>query len=179
MHGCKIALRFAAITCILALTACALWFVPESRSRGHIFDEAVRGFSQMDGEDGRRQLDRVIHQTFPPGTPLIDVIGHIEDAGGVCMRPVMSEVKPDHGTTVCSYGSTHYFARAIMGIGQPTYLRAQNRWTVSIRHSDGMITGYFVENQATVSHLDRENYMDGLDRQRSEEEELRLATEES
>lgn len=157
---------------LMSMVGCALWFVPESRGRGHIFDEATR-----EGIQGRTQgelgnLDRVIHQTFPLGTPVVDVVEHIKGAGGVCIGPTGGEVTPGQGATTCTYGSTNYFARAYMGMGEPTFLRAQNEWTVLIHHSDGVTTEYVVENKADFEFLSREDYMEGVDRQGEQEEEL-------
>ncbi len=173
MQGLRNTSRSATLAGLLFTAACALWFVPESRSRGHIFDEAVRGVTQLDGHEGGQFVDRVIRQTFPLGTPLINVIGHIEDAGGICHETTRSEVKPGHAATTCNYESTNYFAQAYMGMGEPTYVRAENEWMISIRHFDGVTTGYLVESRATFDYPNREDYLDGIDRQQAAADRFR------
>lgn len=166
----KEAVRIVAITTILSLSACALWFVPESRSRGHVFDDAARGMDQVNGEGARWRLDRLIHQRFPPGTPIGEVIGHIENAGGVCSTPDRAGSKPGYEATICTYAHTNYYATAVMGMGRPFYRMAENEWTVFIVHADGVVQRYVVEGEAAMTHLSREDYLEGLDRQREEEE---------
>lgn len=162
-------MQVLALAAVLALPACAIWFVPESRSRGHIFDDAVRGIVQLDERDARRRLDLVIHQRFPPGTPLADVTEHIEGVGGACTGPDRIGTKPGQESTVCTYESDNYFARAFMGMGEPSYLLAENRWTVFIVHSDGSVRRYVVESEAVLTHLSRNDYLERLDRQRADE----------
>lgn len=173
MQRGRTAFRFVAMTSVLSLSACAIWFVPESRSRGHIFDDAVRGIVQLDERDARRRLDFVIHERFPPGTPLADVTGHIEGAGGACTSPDRTGTKPGRESTICTYESDNYFAWAFMGMGDPSYVLAENRWTVFIVHSDGSVRRYVVESEAVLTHLSRDDYLEGLDRQRADEESLR------
>lgn len=70
MHGLRSAVHCIALGGILLTTACAIWFVPESRDRGHIFDDASRGAPQGGVDDGQRRLDIAIRREFPSGTPL-------------------------------------------------------------------------------------------------------------
>lgn len=176
MRGRRAAVRLTAITSILALTACATWFVPESQSRGHIFDDASRGIRQLDALEIRQWLDLIIHERFPPGTPLADVIGHIEGVGGACRRPDRVGTKPGQESTICTYESDNYFARAFMGMGEPTYVLAENKWTIFIGHSGGAVQRYVVQSEAVLNYLGRDDYLEGLDRQRAEEQ-LEEATE--
>ena len=176
MQGGKVAPLFVAMTCALALPACALWFVPESRSRGHIFDDASRGIAQLDAQEIRQWLDLIIHERFPPGTSLTDLVGHIEGVGGACRSPDRAGTKPGQESTICTYESDNYFARAFMGLGEPSYILAENKWTIFIVHSGGAVRRYVVESEAVLKHLGRDEYHEGLDRQRAEEE-LEEATE--
>ena len=162
-------LRFIAFGSILLTTACAIWFVPQSRSRGHIFDEATREGVQGRTMGDKGNLDRVIHQRFPLGSPVGDVVEHIEGAGGDCLEPTGGEVVPDQKTTACTYESTNYYARAYWGMGEPTFLHAENDWTILIQHSSGVTTGYVVDNDASIKFLSRKEYMEGIEHQTMQE----------
>lgn len=175
-HGGETARRLIAITGTLALSACAIWFVPESRNRGHIFDEASRGITQLDALEIRQSLDLIIHERFPAGTSLADVVGHIEGLGGACRSPDRIATKPGQESTICTYESDNYFARAFMGMGEPSYILAENQWTIFIVHSSGAVQRYVVQSEAVLNHLSRDEYLEGLERQR-EQEELERATD--
>ena len=152
------------------LSSCALWFVPESSSRGHIFDEAVRGRTQLDGQHGVEMLEVVIRNHFPPGTSADDVIGHIMAAGGICKSPEEpGEASGGREMTICTYSDSHYYATAPMGMGEVYYRLAENDWTVVIFHADDAVQRYDIENQAVMHILSREDYYVGLRRQRDEE----------
>lgn len=170
MKAGKATFWIAAIAAVLSLSACAIWFVPESRSRGHIFDEASRGIAQLDEQEIRQWLDLLIHERFPPGTPLADVTGYIEGVGGACSSPDRTRTKPGRESTICIYESDNYFARAFMGMGEPSYILAENKWTVFVVHSGGAVLRYVVQSEADLNHLSRDDYLEGLDRQRAEEE---------
>lgn len=154
---------------LLLLAGCALWFVPESRSRGNIFDDAVRGLSLLSERHSRERLDLVIHQRFPPGTPLADLIGHIESAGGVCSMQERVRIKPGVGSTICTFANSNYFATALMGMGEPYYRLAEHTWTVIVVHAGGAVQSYEIENEVVLHVLSRDDYFDGLNRQRAEE----------
>lgn len=155
---------------IVSTTACAVWFVPESRSRGHIFDEASRGTIQFGADDGQRRLDIIIKRDFPPGTPLANLIRHVEEAGGTCSGAIKNFGDPDLKMTVCRYESFTYFAFAFMGLGEPSLHEGDNTWTVAIFHSDGLIDGYDVRGRTLLTNISREEYMERLARQRADEE---------
>lgn len=162
-------LRFIAFGSILLTTACADWYAPESRSRGHIFDEASRGAPQFGVDDGERRLDIIIKREFPPGTPLANLIRHVEEAGGICSAAIMNVVDPDLKMTVCRYESITYFTFAFMGLGEPSLHEGTNTWTVAIFHSDGLIDGYDVRGRSLQTNISREEYMERLARQRADE----------
>lgn len=153
----------------LLVASCAVWFVPESSSRGHVFDDAVRGVTQFDEEYARRRVDELLRRRFPVGTALDEVVGHIEDAGGICSRPERLATYAEVESTICAYASDTYFAWAYMGMGRPTYQLAKNEWTVLVGHSNGVIQEYVVKGGLDLIYLNREEYMEGLDQQRAEE----------
>lgn len=158
-----------ALAGVLLTTACAIWFVPESRDRGHIFDDASRGAPQGGDNDGERRLDIAIRREFPPGTPLVELIRHIEDAGGTCADALQSVEQPNRQMTVCDYESITYFAFAFMGLGEPSLHQGDNTWTVTIFRSNGLIDGYEVKGLTLTTQLSREEYLERLARQREEE----------
>ena len=63
-----------------------------------------------------------------------------------------------------------------MGMGEPSYLLAENRWTVFNVHSGDAVERYVIESEVMLNHLSRDDYLEGLDRQRAEEE-LERATD--
>lgn len=132
MLASRVAHRSAVLGIVLIFAACATWFVPQSRSRGHIFDESSRGAPQGGVNDGQRRLDIAIRREFPSGTPLVDLIRHIENAGGDCADALQSVVEPNEQVTVCGYESITYFAFAFMGLGEPSLHQGDNTWTVTI-----------------------------------------------
>lgn len=175
MQGRMKALRHTVLTTALALSACAHWFVPESHNRGDVFDEASRGVIPLDLTDVRQRLDDRIRQAFPPGTPLADVTQHIEDAGGACSSSSRGWAKPGFERTVCSYERDIYFTRQIFIMGQPDFWLARNDWTIDIAHREDLVAWYVVEGQAPVDRLSRDDYLEGLTRQRTEEALVRAA----
>lgn len=163
-------LRFIAFGGVLLTTACAYWFVPESRSRGHIFDEASRGAAQFGTDDGQRRLDIIIRREFPPETPVAELIQHIEGAGGDCSPKADDAVDPGLARILCTYDSVTYFPFAFFGMGEPSFHEGLNSWAVFISHSGGMIKGYEIDGITTMRQISREDYMEGVSRQRAEEE---------
>ena len=159
-----------ALVTVMFSAACAVWFVPESRSRGHIFDEAIRGHVQFSEDDGQRNLDRIIRREFPPGTPLAELIRHIDRAGGTCSAPIGRVAEADLETTVCRYEGTNYYAFAFMSLGEPSFHEGRNTFRVSIFHADGLIDSYDVSGRTLVTYLSREEYMERIARQRAEDE---------
>ncbi len=170
MRGLRSAAHCIALGCILLTTACAVWFVPESRDRGHIFDDASRGAPQGGVNDGQRRLDIAIRREFPPGTHLADLIRHIEDAGGICTGALQSVDNPSRQMTVCRYESITYFAFAFMSLGEPSLHQGDNTWTLAIFHSNGLIDRYDVRGLTHTTQLSKEEYLERLARQMEEEE---------
>ena len=166
----RTALRFVVLGIIILSTACATWFVPESRSRGHIFDEAIRGHIQFSEDDGQRNLNRIIRRDFPSGTPVADLIQHINRAGGICSAPIGPLAEADIRTTVCTYEDVNYFAFAYMNLGEPSFREGHNTFRVSIFHADGLIGSYDIIGQTLVTFLSREEYMERIARQRVDDE---------
>lgn len=179
MPGSRAVFRSIVLGSVLLSTACAIWFVPESRSRGHIFDESSRGHVQFGHGDGVRRLSILINRQFPPGTLLSDLLRHIEDAGGSCSEKASSMADTAPRLTICTYENTNYFAFAYMGMGEPTLKLSRNNWTVFISHTDGVIDGHRLDGLTTTGNISREDYMEGLDRQRAEEEEMQRSNTES
>lgn len=170
MLALRIAHRSAVVGIVLLFAACATLFVPQSRSRGHIFDESSRGNPQVDSEDGVRRLSFQINNRFPLGSPLIDLLRHVEGAGGSCFDEPRGVVGIAPRSTTCTYENTNYFAHAYMGLGEPTLQFSRNSWTVVISHTDGAIDGYQLDGFSAISYISPEDYAEGLERQRAEEE---------
>lgn len=160
---------------LLIVSGCALWFVPESQSRGHIFDDASRTDNQNDEKYVQRELARLIHERFPPGTSLDDVTGHIQSISGACTSPDRNGTKPGQESTTCTYESENYFAWAFMGMGEPSYVLAEHDWTVFIVHSGGTVEQYVIQSEIVRNGLSRDDYLEGLAHQRAEETLVRAA----
>ena len=178
MRKGKAAVRAAAISAALALSACATWFVPESRSRGDIFDAASRDVIPLDEMDVRRRLDALLLQAGPPGSAVADVEQHIVGAGGDCAPSNQGWAKPGFERTVCAYRRDIYFAKELVFLDDPAYWLTRNVWTVNIAHADGVVGWYVLEGQAMTERLDREDYLEKLGRQRALEEADQQTTNE-
>ena len=169
--------RFIVLGIAAHSAACAYWFVPQSQSRGHIFDEASRGGPQGGINDGQLRLEIVIDREFPPGTPVPELIDHIETAGGTCSPAIFSETDPSVGSTACTYESISYFPFAFMALGEPSFHEGHNRWIVGIAHTDGIIDGYRIRGTTITNYLNREEYMERLALQRQQEAQPHLKQE--
>ena len=169
MHGGMTGFGVAAIAALLVTSACAGWFIPESRNRGDIFDAASRDVIPFDPMDVRLRLDALLHEAFPPGSAVTGVTQHVVDAGGGCAPSSRGWATPGFERTICAYQREIYFAKEIFFLDEPVFWRTRNDWTVNIAHADGLVGWYVVEGQATTERLGHEDYLEGLDRQRAEE----------
>lgn len=170
MPGSRALFRSIALGTVLLSTACAVWFVPQSRSRGHLFDEVSRGAPQFGPGVVQQVLDFRLRRDFPPGTPLSELMPHIEGADVTCSGAIEDRADPGRKITVCRYESLAYQAFAFMGMGEPLLFVADNRVTLAIFHSVGLIDDYDIMESTTFTDLEREEYRERLARQREEEE---------
>ena len=161
--------RILALTAALALSACTSWFWPVSQSRGHLFDEAGREVAMIGDGVGQQILDNRLRREFPPGTPLSDLMPHIVGADVTCSSPIDDPSVPHRRETQCRYESRTYHAWAFMDLGDPFATVADIDWTLSILHSDGLVESYEVTGTTTLTSLERTEYLEGLARQREEE----------
>ena len=165
------ALHFITLaTVILSIAGCSNWYFPESRNRGHIFDESSRRGAQFGMDDGVRRLRLHIVRVFPPGTPVSDVVRHIEEAGGDCGSEMSAVRDVGSDVTVCTYESVTYFTFSFMNLGEPTLHEGQNEWVVAILHSNGVVDGYDIKGVTITIPLTEGEYRERLARQRAAEE---------
>lgn len=169
--------RILSLTTALALSACTSWFWPVSRSRGHLFDEASREVAMIGDGGGRQILDFRLRREFPPGTPMSELMPHIEGADVTCSGPIEDPSIPERQVTVCRYESRSYHAWAFMDLGDAMASVADIDWTLSIAHSDGLVGDYEIAGRTTFTNLGREEYLEGLARQREEEKQRQIMLE--
>jgi len=154
----------------MAIAACAVWIGPESRSRGHIFDEASRDPVALMPDEGRVRLETAVNETFPVGTPLIELVRHVENAGGICAPNEASPSVDDADTVICLYESVSFGTFAFLGMGQPSFYESRSRWTLDIAQSESVIVGYDIAAVTRRTRLDRDDYLERLARQDAAEE---------
>ena len=124
----------------------------------------------MIGDGGGRQaLDYRLRRNFPPGTPVTELMPHIEGADVTCFEPVEDPIVPDRRVTMCRYKSQSYHAWAFMDLGDAMASVADIDWTLSIMHSYGLVEDYAIAGTTAFTGLEREEYLEGLSRQREDE----------
>lgn len=126
---------------------------------------------------GRQVLDYRLRRQYPPGTPVSELMPHIQGADVTCSGAIEAPSASDRHVTVCKYDSRTYHAWAMMDLGDAMVSVADIDWTLSIVHSDGLVEDYEITGTTTFTHPEREEYLEGLARQR-EEEKLQQANPE-
>lgn len=98
-------LRNSVLGLAVLSTACTSWFWPTSRSRGHLFDEAGRGAPTIGDGIARQVLDYRLSRGFPPGTPMSELMPHIQGADVTCSGAIKDPSASNRRVTVCKYNS--------------------------------------------------------------------------
>lgn len=174
----QIRIAFRAIVLGLAMLsmACTSWFWPESRSRGHLFDEFTRERSWIDGGHRRRLIEAYLRRQFPPGTPLADVMPHIEGADVTCLEPIEDQSTGGRRATACNYNSRNYFVVTIAP-GAEVLTVADIDWTLRIVHANGRVEDYAITGSEVFEDLMLEDYRDSVYRQRELERQQQTDSE--
>ena len=161
--------RVLALAAALALSACTSWFWPESRSRGHLFDEFTRERAWVDGDFRRAAFESHLRREFPAGTPLAEVLPHIQGAGVTCTETVEDESANGRRTMVCNYESRSYFIGSITALSGHYFSAVDIHWILRVIHANGRVEDYAIKGTEAFHSPTAEDYQNGVYRQREQE----------
>lgn len=169
--------QFLALAAAVLLSACTSWYWPESRSRGHLFDEFAREGAWLDGGHAREQFEAFLRRNFPPGTSLADVMPRIEGADVTCLEVIEDQSTGSRRATTCNYKSRSYIVMQVSRFGGAFLCIADIDWTLRIVHENGRVEDYAVTGSEVMLDFEPEEFRDGVYRQRELERQQQTESE--